>query len=437
MIGPSRRLVLGLVLCSVPFVLDLWVPGLSTLGGLATGAFALLLALDLACAPRRKAYEVEIGVRPVVSLAEEEAVPVRVRNRSGAGGEGWIRAVFPEPWQVARPVERIAVPARGAGEAVFRVTPRKRGLYLVGPVHLRLPSPIGFFWRDHRFEGTSPVKVYPAVSAIKKYALLSRRLRTRELGFRTQRVRGQGMEFARLREHHPDDELRSIDWKATARRGRLISREYQVERCQNVVMMIDAGRMLTEEVDGIVKIEYVLNAALLLTRIAAEYDDRVGALVFADRVDRLTPLRKGHAAVRAMAEALYDVEPRLVEANYDLAFDTLHARCRKRALVVLFTNLVDQGVSGLVSAQLRSLAWRHVPLCVAVGDRETRDIAWSEPRTLEEAYRKGAAAQLLVSRARTLQDLQRRGVHVVDAPAGQVPLLLINKYLDLKSRQVL
>ncbi len=437
MIGPSRRLVLGLVLCSVPFVLDLWVPGLRTLGTLAVAAMALLVAADAAFTPRLRAFEAELRVAPVLSLAEEEPVAVLVRNRSGAGGSGWIRAVFPEPWQVPRPVERIAVPGHGSGEAVFRVTPRKRGLYEVGPIHLRLPSPLRFLWRDYRFDRTVAVKVYPAVASIRKYALLSRRLRTRELGFRTHRVRGQGMEFARLRDYHTDDDVRLIDWKATARRGRFISREYQVERCQNVVLMIDAGRMLTEEVDGIVKIEYVLNAALLLTRIAAEYDDRVGALVFDERVQRLTPLRKGRAAVGAMAEALYDVEPRLCEANYELAFSTLNIRCRKRALVVLFTNLVDQGVSGLVSAHLRALAWRHVPLCVAVGDRETREIAWSVPRTLDEAYRKGAAAQLVVSRARTIEDLKRRGVHVVDASAGQVSMALINKYLDLKTRQVL
>ena len=320
---------------------------------------------------------------------------------------------------------------------MYRATPRKRGKHAVGPVWFRLPSPLGLLWRDYRFDVRLEVKIYPAVAAIKRFDLLSRRLRTRELGLRSQRQRGQGMEFARLRDHHPDDDLRSIDWKATARRGRFICREYQIERCQNIVLMIDAGRMLTEEIDGIVKIEYVLNAALLLCRIAAQYDDRVGALVFSDRVERMTPLRKGHAAVSAMAEALYEVQPRLCEANYEAAFSELNARCRKRALVVLFTNLVDQGTTDLVSGYMKALKGRHVPLCVAVGDRETRDAAWATPRAAEEAFRKAAAAQLLVSRARTIQDLQKSGVHTVDAAAGQIQVELINKYLDLKARQVL
>ena len=437
MIFPSRRLVLGLGLCAIPFILDLWMPGLSKLGWLATASLAAVALLDAGFAPKKSAFEVQLRLSAVLTLASEEPIGVEIRNRSGLGGKGLIRVDVPESWAVGEFLQPVEVVARGETEAVYRATPRKRGKYVVGPVYLRLPSPLGLLWRDYGFDARLTVKIYPAVAAIKRFDLLSRRLRTRELGLRAQRQRGQGMEFARLREHHPDDDIRSIDWKATARRGRFICREYQIERCQNVVLMVDAGRMLTEEVDGIVKIEYVLNAALLLTRIAAQYDDRVGALVFSDRVERMTPLRKGHAAVSALAEALYEVQPQLCEANYEAAFTALNAQCRKRALVVLFTNLVDQGTTELVSGYLKALRGRHVPLCVAVGDRETRDAAWAVPARAEDAYRKAAAAQLLVSRARTLQDLQRHGVHTVDASAGQIQVELINKYLDLKARQVL
>ena len=259
----------------------------------------------------------------------------------------------------------------------------------------------------------------------------------REMGLRVQRMRGQGMEFARLREYVRGDDPRLIDWKATARRMTPISREYQVERCQNVLLMIDAGRMLTEEVDGLVKIEYVLHAALLLTRVAAEYDDRVGALVFDDKVERYAAPRKGRAAVSALAEALFDVEPKLCESDYDAAFRHLQVTNRKRALVVLFTNVVDQETSELVSGYLGAAAKRHVPLLVAVNDLETRRLADRVATTEEEAFEKAAACRMLSAREKTLADLKRRGVHVIDAPAGQVPLALANRYLELKAKQVL
>lgn len=437
MIGPSKRLVVGLALCAAPFVAGLWVPRAELVGWIAALTLAAVVVLDGVFAPRARAFDVDVTAPSVLSLATEEHLLVRVRSRANSGGAGWMRVVFPETWETGEPLVPVELEGNGEVERKFTVRARKRGRYEVGPVYLRMPSPLGFLWRDYRFERRAEARVYPAVSAIKKYALLTRALRSREMGLRVQRLRGQGMEFSRLREHHHDDEIRQIDWKATARRDRLISREYQVERCQNIVMMIDAGRMLTEEVDGIVKIEYVLNAALLLTKIAAQYDDRVGALVFSDRVERMTPLKKGRAAVGAMAEALYDVEPKLCESNYEAAFTRLHVSCRKRALVILFTNLVDQETSALVSGYLRSAVYRHVPLLVAVGDRETREIAWGVPEGPEDVYQKGAAAQLLVSRARTIGDLQKRGVHVIDAPAGDVPVGVINKYLELKARQVL
>ena len=437
MIGPSTRLVLGLVLCAVPWGLALWLPGMEILASLLLMGLVAMVILDLAFLPRRKAFELELRVPQVLSVVEDQAVTVLLRSRIGLTRTVWIRLQFPETWEVAHPLLKVRLAAFREEAIVFRVRPRKRGRYEVGPVHLRAPSPVGFLWKDLRFDVTQEVKIYPAVTAIKKFALLSRRLRTREMGLRLHRQRGQGKEFERLREYHPDDDFRLIDWKASARRGHFISREYQIERCQNIVMMVDAGRMLTEEVDGVVKIEYVLNAALLLTRIAAGYDDRVGAIVFSDRVERSSPLRKGHAAVGAVAETLYDVEPRLCEANYEAAFAHLNIKYRKRALVVLLTNLVDQETSALMTSCLKAVAWRHVPLCVAVGDRETREVAWSVPRNADDFYRKGAAAHLLVSRERTLQDLQRHGVHVIDAPAGHVPVELINKYLELKARQML
>lgn len=437
MIVPSSRFVIALALGAVPWVLALWIPGVERMGWIYLGGLLAVALADLAMSSRRGAFEAGLHIDPVVSIGHEEPIRVRVRCNAGLGGAGSVRLVFPNDWNLRRSMEPIRVPGRGVGEAIFRATPVKRGRYEIGPLHLRLLTPMGFLWRDYRFAERASVKVYPSVVDIKKFTLLSRRQRTREMGLRAHRLRGQGMEFARLRDYHADDDLRSIDWKATARRGRLVSREYQVERCQNIVLMIDAGRMLTEEVDGLVKIEYVLNAALLLTRIAAEYDDRVGAVVFSDRVERWAALRKGRAAIGAMAEALFDVEPRLCESDYEAAFAHVNTHARKRSLLILFTNLVDQETSSLVSACLRGAAWRHVPLCVAVGDRETREVAQSVPRDAEDVYRKGAAAHLLMGRARTLQEMQRRGVHVIDAAAGQVSVDLINKYLDLKARQAL
>ncbi|HLY08524.1 MAG TPA: DUF58 domain-containing protein [Planctomycetota bacterium] len=437
MISPSRRLVVALALSAIPFLLEVWMPGLARVGGIATALLLLAVLIDGATTPTTASFTISLRPPSALGLGREESIGVEIRNGSRRRQEGWIRVQVPETWTVPALLQPLDLEPLRIGETVYRATPGKRGKQELGPVFIRLLSPLGLLWRDLRVDARVQAKIYPALGSVRQVDFLSRRLRLRDLGLRVQRQRGQGMEFERLRDHHPDDGLRRIDWKATARRGRFITREYQIERCQNVVLMIDAGRMMTEEVDGIVKIEYVLRAALLLARIAAQFDDRVGALVFSERVERLTPLRKGHGAVRALADALYEIEPQLCEANYEAAFGALNSQYRKRALVVLFTNLVDQGTSGLVAGYLKAVRARHVPLCVAVGDRETRETAWRSPGTVDEAYRKAAAAQLLIGRARTVHELQRSGVQVIDAPAGEISVQLMNKYLDLKARQVL
>ncbi len=436
-IVPSRRLRILVAAAAALFAAALAVPGLSTVALAADVIVVLIFTFDLAATPRRSTITAGIRVGRVVSLGTPERIGLEISSAAGAGGPAYARLVVPDHWDAPDPPAPFDLQAHGVADLVVTATPKRRGRFELGPVHVRYPSLLGFFERDAVCAAKAEVKVYPAVSSLKKYQVLVRRMRLREMGFRPQRMRGQGMEFARLREHQPDDDPRLVDWKATARRGRLIAREYQVERCQTIMMMVDAGRMLTEEVDGLVKFEYALHAALLLTRVAAEYDDRVGAIVFSDRIERSAIPRKGRAAVPALAEALFDAEPKLCEADYDRAFEHLQTVCRKRALVVLFTSLVDQETSALVSGYLRAVGRRHVPLCVAIGDREIAERAAAVPKTEDEAYEKAAACRLLAARARTIQDLQRRGVQVIDAVSGQVPVALVNRYLDLKARQLL
>ena len=434
---PTRRLWFLIAVAAAPFVVALFDPAFVRVGLAIDALIVLAVAADVALTPRPRAIEARVVVDSIVSLGSPERVRVEIANAGGAHGRASARLVVPDHWQGAEAPAPFDLEPRRVVDVDFTATPVRRGRYALGPVHVRYPSLLRLFQRDALCDARAEVKVYPAVSSIKKYQMLVRRLRLREMGFRPQRIRGHGMEFARLREYQPDDDPRLVDWKATARRGHPISREYQVERCQTIMMMVDAGRMLTEEVDGLVKFEYALHAALLLTRVAAEYDDRVGAIVFSDRVERSVAPRKGRAAVAALSEALFDVEPRLCESDYDGAFEHLQLACRKRALVILFTNLVDQETGGLLSGYLAAVARRHVPVCVAIGDRETAGLAHAMPATEDDAYVKAAACRLLSARTRTLSDLQRRGVHVIDATSGQVPVALVNRYLDLKARQLL
>ena len=210
--------------------------------------------------------------------------------------------------------------------------------------------------------------VYPGIPTATLRALPLRELRRREAGLRTVRRPGEGRLFEGLREWVPGDETRIIDWKATARRGKTIARQYEDERRQQVMIAIDAGRMLTAEVDGVPRLEAVITAALHLAGAAVEADDDVGLLVFADTIQRYIVPARGRRALRAVLEGLAAAEGRLVESDYPAAFRYLAAHNRKRALTVLFTDVIDRTASDALVAHAASLRPRHLPLAVTLRD---------------------------------------------------------------------
>jgi uncharacterized protein (DUF58 family) len=261
-----------------------------------------------------------------------------------------------------------------------------------------------------------------------------RRNRLQEIGLRQARQFGEGTEFERLRDYLPDDDFRRIDWKATARRHRPITVEYQTERSQSVIAVLDTGRMMQSPVAHIAKLDYVVNAVLLLAYVATGKGDKVGLMTFADEVTQFLTPRQGRGQFYRMLELLYGVEAQPVEPDYRRALSYLALKQRKRALVVIFTDL-SGGLSmqSLVS-QVSVLARRSLPLVVTISDPDVHAAARQRPQDSLAVYQRAAAAQLLDERQLTLDTLRRQGVLTLDVPANQLSIAVINRYLELKAR---
>ena len=228
-----------------------------------------------------------------------------------------------------------------------------------------------------------------------------------------------------------------MDWKATARRGHLIARNYQVERSQSVVLIVDAGRLMTSEVEGgFPRLEHALNAALVLAHVAASREDRVGALVFADRIQGFTPAARGRGALERVTGVLADAEGRLVEPDVEAAFRHLAARGRKRSLLVLFTEIVDPETSAAVLAHAARASGRHVALVVTLRDRTLERAAAGKDGD-GDPWRRAAAEELLHARDQALAMLRRRGVSVLDADPAGLTAAVIDRYLELKTRMLI
>lgn len=410
----------ALVLCDA-----LWVTALLIDGWRASG-------VDLA------ALGVSREAPPAFSVGRPLPISYRWTHTAGRRLTLRVREVFPEPLEpTAGRERRLVLPATDALAETVELRAVGRGRGSGGVMHLRVRGPWGLCWRQGRRNLPWTAVVYPSLVGASLRSLPTQTQRRREAGFRSVRRIGEGRMFESLKEWVPGEDTRTIDWKATARRGKVMARQYEDERRQQVLIVIDAGRMLTAEVDGRSRLESVIEAALHLAYSAVDHDDNVGLMVFADDVQVFLPPTRGRRALRVILDALASVRGKLVEPNYPAAFAFLAARNRKRALTVLFTDVIDRTASEALVAQVGTLRPRHLPLAVTLRDPSLERLATVRPDRVEAAFDRAAAEELLQSREAALAEMRGRGVLVLDVQPSGASAAVVEQYNRLKRRGVL
>lgn len=372
----------------------------------------------------------------VMSLGRRNRVWLRLRTRSRrplsvqVQQDGFEHSTLPQ-----LPLS-LTVSRGESAEISYDVVPSKRGAYQLGRHTVRMASPLRLWWRQRKLPASHPVRVYPDLKGLSTFELLARQ--DREHGFlRASRLKGGESEFARLRDYTRDDEYRAIDWKASARRQRLTAREYQLESNQNLCFMLEAGRLMTAEAGGTSLFDHALNACLMLSRVAVKNGDRIGLLGFDDQVRAFLPPEGTKAASTRLIRAVYDLHPRLVDADFDQAFAEFGRRVRKRSLLIVFTQVVDDAAAQSLVRHARSVIHRHLPLFVLLRDTDIDNYMMQPSRRPLDLYTKGAAAELLRWREGLLRDLKGAGALVLDTAASDLTGNLINRYLEIKARQLL
>lgn len=412
---------------------------------LATAVY-LLVAVILVWLDRWRArdvnrFEVSRQHDSKLSLGAENPVTLTVGQRDSRPTRLWVRDEPPDPFGVRTPLFETTLHGREPWQTTYHVHPLRRGDYQFGAVHLRWQGPLKLWTRQAQVAelgGTdTAVKVYPNLLSVRRYDLLLRQNRLQELGLRTARLFGQGSEFERLREYTPDDEFRRINWKATARRHRPVTVEYQTERSQNIMTVLDVGRMMQSPVADMAKLDYVINAVLLLGYVATGMGDKVGLLTFADEVQTMLSPALGRGQFYKMLELLYRVEAQPVEPNYRRGLSYLARKQRKRALILIFTDLSGgQGMDELIQ-HVSLLAKRSLPLVVTISDPDITAVAGHKPTNTTEVYQQAAAQQVLDERQVALDTLRKHGVLTLDVPANELTIAVINRYLALKGTRQL
>lgn len=433
---PSTRLWVILSLLSIPTIAAGFITGLGPIILVADVLLLLVAALDFSVA-RRAQLKLWRELPNRFQVGVPSSVVLHLINTNTRAIRLDVRDDDPEEFESKPSMLSLTVAPNSRARFHYTTTPQKRGKFAFGDLNVRVQGPLGFMWHERRVPARVNASVFPDMRGASRLLLSDAALDFVNLGLRQLRRDGRGSEFARLRDYAQGDSVRDVDWKATARRNRPVTRVMESERSQTVLIGVDSGRSMAARVDGLTKLDHAVNAALFLAFVAVRNGDRVGLVVFADGIKTYLAPAAGRLQYRKIVDALYTAKPHLTYVDYLALFKELNVRLLKRSLLCVFTDFIDEDQAQTMVEPMRRLAKRHVPLCLSVKDTALQELLQTRPPDREIAYQHAVASELLIEREAMKRKVGQDGVTVVDVDAQQLSLAAVNKYLEIKARGTL
>jgi uncharacterized protein (DUF58 family) len=398
-------------------------------------AILLLWAADFSMAFRKG----EIQARRICSRhflqGVTQDIQILVTNERSQKRRIFLRDQPPLLWQA--PVLKGTVPGRSSLHLKYQVTPGERGVFVFDGIHLRVEGPAGLVLRPFSLESREEISVFPHFQPLRCPDLAAYRRRARYAGHRPMKRRGEGREFEALREYVEGDDLRKIHWKASARLDRPITQEFQPERNQIIMVFLDMGRLMGAVTEGRSKLDHALEAAVQLVHTALLGGDQVGFLAFADRVVCFVPPRKTRVQFQTILSETVSLKPLTMESNYEEAFLWLRSRVRRRSLVVLFTDLLDEIASENLVEAVGLIRPRHLPLCIAIRDGWWDEFLARRPSRVQEVYEKSVLQECLRQRRKAMGRLYQKGALALDLPTASLSVQAVEHYMEVKRKGLL
>ncbi|MEG3849639.1 DUF58 domain-containing protein [Microcoleus sp. herbarium19] len=403
----------------------------------------LIIGLAMLDAARVKSHRVEVTRHPLhrLSIGRDNPVLLSVRSSPRAAltanqtAKIQLRDSYPLEFDVSQPLLEAFIDPNSDRELTYTIRPQNRGEYKWGDIQVRQLGNWGLAWHGWKIPASEKVAVYPDLMMLKE---LSIKLTLENSGtMRRLQKLGIGTEFAELREYNVGDDPRSIDWKATARISRPLVRVLEPEKEQTLIVLLDRGRLMTARVHGLRRFDWGVNAALSLASAGLHRGDRVGVGVFDREIATWIPPERGQHQLSKLIERLAPIQPVLLEPDYVGAVTKLVTQQTRRALVVLITDLVDVTASTEMLSALVRLAPRYLPFCVTLRDPLVDKIAHAPTVEITPAYNRAVSLDLLAQRQVAFAQLKQKGVLVLDAPVDRISQQLVDRYLQLKSRNQL
>jgi uncharacterized protein (DUF58 family) len=426
-------LVLGLVWLGPAFREARFLYGMAAWDLLVLAAWAI----DLAGLPRPRDLVISRRWHRAAALSVAAPVEILVENRSHTTVHVSMIDNVPPQFRREAPDVELSVGPGGQASARYEIVPRRRGEAWLGAIYLRYQGPMriaeGWAVADLR----QKICVYPNLPEAERHSVYLMRSRQIEMERRYTRVRGAGREFESLREYREGDEYRHICWTATGRRGKLVTRVYQMERSQTVWLVIDSGRLMRAQIAGLSKLDYAATAALSLGQVALGSGDRVGLLAYGRRVQQRIPPYRGSLHLRQIIDGLAHIEEEPGEADHLHAVSDLLTRQQRRSLIVWLTDFPETAMTPEVIEAASRMTARHLVLFIVIGQPDLAEAAAREPRTVAELYQTTAAQEMLLRREFLLARLRQQGALAAEVNSAAASAAVVSSYLEVKERNLL
>src|SRR5947207_7357387 len=372
------------------------------------------------------------------AVGAETEVRIEIANHTPRNISLIIKDEYPAQMKLSGTREAaVEVEAQTSASLVYELTPPKRGRFEFGKIAVRHLSHWRLAWRQTLTGEVTAGKVYPNIRRAREAELEALGGRSFVAARRKSQWRGEGRDFESLRDYVRGDEMRHISWTATARRGKLVTRQYQMERDQTILIALDAGRLMTARIENETKLDSAVHAALALMSAAARAGDNAGLLVFGRRVKAFLPPKRGAEHLDAALEALPAIEPEMIEPSYSRAFEFISANSRRRSLVIVLTDLVDEEGSRELLSSLKLLRPRHLPLVVTIADRDLKAVVREAPQDESEMFTQSVAEEPIHLREAALRLVESQGGLALDMTAAALAPKLLETYLRVQERGLL
>jgi uncharacterized protein (DUF58 family) len=432
----SRRFYALLGAIIFLFVLSYAMAPLLTVAKLALLFFAVLTLLDyIALFSGKNKITVTRELADRFSNGDWNKVQLHLLGRYSFNTGVHIIDELPAQFQVRDFLLKTQLKS-GVPEIIsYRVRPVQRGEYVFNDINVFISSPLRLVMKRNRITAAKTVKVLPSFLSLKKYELRAHASNLAEAGNKRMRKLGQSLEFEQIKEYVPGDDRRAINWKATARKGQLMVNNYTDEKSQQVYCLIDKGRVMKMPFEGMRLLDYAINAALVVLRVALIKQDKAGLVSFADQAGSFLPAGRKAAQMSHILEALYNQQTHFFESDFERLYMLVKTRITQRSLILLFTNF--ESLAGLQRQlpYIRGIARNHLLLVVFFENTEIRELTGSRAETTEELYTKTIAEKFAHEKKLIVKELQQHGILSILTTPEQLTIDAVNKYLEIKARQ--